>query len=62
VVAEGDDRDTGAQQADRDLRRDTATARRVLAVDDDKIDPAFRAQRGQPPDDGFAPRLADDIA
>ena len=38
VIAGGDNGNAGAQKIDRDLRRNSASAGGVLAIDDDEID------------------------
>jgi hypothetical protein len=62
VIAESDDRRTGAQQADGDLGGDPPPSRGILAVDDDEVDTALLAEFWQALDDRLAAGLADDVA
>ena len=62
VIAGGDDLHAGAQQVDRDPRRDPAASGGVLAVDDGEIELPFLLQLRKPRDDRAAAGLAHDVA
>ena len=62
VVAEGHDVGAGEQDLVADRLRDAEAAGRVLAVDDDEIEPPALAQGRQALDDRVAARPADDVA
>ena len=62
VIARGNNGNPGTEQIDRDFSGNAATAGRVLAVYDNKIDPVFRFQLWQPRNHGAAAGFANDIA
>ena len=62
VIAERDDGDTGAEQADGDFGGDAATAGGVFAVDDGEIDLEPLAQGRELFDDRLAPGFAKDVS
>src|SRR5437879_1660707 len=61
MIAGRDHRHARAQKLDRDLPGNSATAGRVLTVDDRKIDRVLFLQLRQSRDDRLASRLANDV-
>ena len=62
MIARGDNRHARPQQIDRDLRRDAASARGVLPIDDHKIDPTLLFPHRYRLDNRPPAGLADNIA
>ena len=62
VVAGGEHVHPGVEQLEGDLGRDAGAVGRVLAVGDHEVDGALFLERGKPPQERVAPRLAEHVA
>jgi len=62
MVTGGDHRRSGAQQVDRDFRRDAFSAGGIFAVDDDEIERFRLLKNRKLLDHGLSAGFADDVA
>ena len=61
MIARGDDRGPGAEQFDALLAADSASARRILSIDDGEIGRQLLLQALEPLVERVAPRFADHV-